>query len=120
MIMFSAWNFLFEYNAWQKFFPGSQTPPVERWIDTMAESQALGWPRALGQTAEAMGLPGDKLKSKRGKYLIQKLCVPQKTPKKDGGGFHRCLDEALLREMFDYCKQDVVAEREIASKLRRL
>jgi len=107
----------FERNAWPKFFPESKVPPIERWIDTMAESQALGWPRALGQTAEAMGLPSDQQKDKRGKYLIQKLCKPQK--KRDGTSY-RVLDEDLIRELIDYCCQDVIAERAISQKLRRL
>ena len=52
------------------------------------------------------------LKDKRGKYLIQRLCKPYKG--------ERVRDPELLAELYDYCVQDVVAERAIRKRLRPL
>jgi DNA polymerase len=87
--------------------------PLSQWEDTMAKAAAHNLPLALDKCCTAIGLPEDKAKSKRGKYLISKLCKPQK------GGL-RLHDRVLLREMYEYCKQDVVAERAIDKKLSDL
>jgi DNA polymerase len=52
------------------------------------------------------------LKDKRGKYLIQRLCKPYRGK--------RVRDPELLSELYDYCMQDVIAERAIRKKLRPL
>lgn len=52
------------------------------------------------------------LKDKRGKYLIQRLCKPYRGK--------RVRDPELLAELYDYCLQDVVAERAIRKRLRPL
>ena len=54
----------------------------------------------------------NKLKDKRGKYLIQRLCKPYRGK--------RVRDQDLLRELYDYCLQDVVSERAIRKELRPL
>jgi DNA polymerase len=46
-------------------------------------------------------------KDKRGKELIKLLCIPDHNDE-------FCFDPGLLKEMYAYCKQDVVAERHAA------
>ena len=43
-------------------------------------------------------------KDKRGKELIKLLCIPD-----HNGEFS--YDRDLLQEMYEYCKQDIIAER---------
>ena len=96
---------------------GIEPPPLEYWVDTAAAAAAMSLPRALGDLCRVLGLPSDKAKDKRGKALISKLCSPQVSRKKaTKGKLTRNSDSALLQELYDYCKQDVVAER-ASSKL---
>lgn len=74
--------------------------------DTQAMCAQAAIPQSLGKAAEALGLPADKQKDKRGQHLIRECCVP---PFND--------DPALLQELYEYCKQDVVVERELAQRL---
>lgn len=72
-----------EIHAWNSFFEFcimtltlKLDVRVEQMHDTQAASLAAALPRALGDCAEALDLPSDELKDKRGKYLINKLCSP--------------------------------------------
>lgn len=82
------------------------------WDDTAATAAALALPRTLGDCAEALGLPNDQQKDKRGKYLIQRLCKPYRG--------ERVRDPELLEELYEYCKQDVITENAVSRKLRPL
>jgi DNA polymerase len=104
-----AWNSFFEWVIWTHVLK-QPAPPITQWHDTAGLSSAMALPRALGMCGTVLGLSGDQLKSKRGYYLIQKLSIPNKL---NG-------DKDLLREMYDYCLQDVVTERAIAKKLYKL
>jgi DNA polymerase bacteriophage-type len=104
-----AWNSFFEWVIWTHVLK-QPTPPITQWHDTAGLSSAMALPRALGMCGTVLGLPDDQLKSKRGYYLIQKLSIPNVM---NG-------DKALLKEMYDYCLQDVVTERAIAKKLYKL
>jgi DNA polymerase len=104
-----AWNSFFEWVIWTHVLK-QPTPPITQWHDTAGLSSAMALPRALGMCGTVLGLSDDQLKSKRGYYLIQKLSIPNVM---NG-------DKALLREMYDYCLQDVVTERAIAKKLYKL
>ena len=106
-----AWNSFFEMCVWNLVL-GWPEVPIEQWNDTAALAAAQAYPRALGKCGEALGLQGDQAKDKRGKLLIQRLCKPYR-----GKRNH---DPQLLQELYDYCLQDVVAEREIRSRLREL
>lgn len=106
-----AWNSFFEYCIWVNVLKWP-TPNITQWHDTAAQAAALALPRALGACGEALGLPQDSLKDKRGKYLIQRLCKPNRGK--------RIQDTDLLNEMYEYCKQDVIAERAIGNTLRPL
>ncbi len=97
------------------------TISYEQADDTMARAAAMNLPQALGMCAKEIGLPVDKLKDKRGAYLIQRLCKP-KIRRKGGLPIEEYFvdDPALLKELYEYCGQDVVAERAVAKRLKPL
>ena len=108
-----AWNAMFEYAIWNCVcVPKYGWPPLklEQCIDTMAIAAANNIPQSLGDAAIFMD--ANQQKDTRGRYLIQKLCKPHK------GVFNN--DPELLKELFDYCAQDVRTEMAIGSVLRPL
>ncbi len=108
-----AWNAMFEYAIWNCVcVPKYGWPPLklEQCIDTMAIAAANNIPQSLGDAAIFMD--ANQQKDTRGRYLIQKLCKPHK------GVFNN--DPDLLKELFDYCAQDVRTEMAIGSVLRPL
>ena len=108
-----AWNAMFEYAIWNCVcVPKYGWPPLRltQVIDSMAVAAANNIPQALGDAAQFMD--AEHKKDTRGRYLIQKLCKPHK------GVFNE--DPELMRELFDYCKQDVRAEMSIVANLRPL
>ena len=116
-----GWNVMFEWYIWNYVcVPKYGWPPlpIEQCIDTMAQAAACNLPQSLGRCVEVLGLPADKQKDKRGKYLIQRLCKPHKPTKTRPGIWVE--DPELFAEMCDYCDQDVVAEEAVAKKLRPL
>jgi len=109
-----AWNAMFEYAIWNCVcVPKYGWPPLklEQCIDTMAIAAANNVPQSLGDAAIFMD--ANHQKDTRGRYLIQKLCKPTRK-----GGFEN--DPELMRELFDYCAQDVRTEMAIGSVLRPL
>lgn len=106
-----AWNSFFEMCIWNLVLKW-EAVPIEQWRDTAALAAAQAYPRALGKCGEALGLDGDAAKDKRGKILIQRCCKPYRG--------ERVRDLHLYQELYDYCLQDVVAEREIRNRLRNL
>lgn len=108
-----AWNSQFERRVFGKLF-GEYLPP-EQWLDPMVLSASCGLPLSLGQVSEALRLPSDKAKDKRGRDLIRKFC----NPKKDGS-FRDPKDfPEEWAEFVEYNRQDVVAEREIFNLLKQ-
>ncbi len=108
---FRAWNSFFEYCVWHHCL-GWPVNKIDNWYDTMADAAAMSLPLALGKCGAALHLPQDKQKDKRGRYLIQRLCKPNRGK--------RIEDPALLQELCEYCDQDVVTEMAIAAELNRL
>jgi DNA polymerase len=109
-----AWNAMFEYAIWNCVcVPKYGWPPLklEQCIDTMAIAAANNVPQSLGDAAIFMD--ANQQKDTRGRYLIQKLCKPTRK-----GGFEN--DPDLMKELFDYCAQDVRTEMAIGSVLRPL
>lgn len=106
-----AWNSFFETCIWNLVLKWPEVP-FEQWRDTAALASAQAYPRALGACGDFMGLDADQSKNKRGKILIQRLCKPYRG--------ERVKDKTLLRELYEYCLQDVVAERAIRQRLRPL
>ena len=108
-----AWNAMFEYAIWNCVcVPKYGWPPLklEQCIDSMAVAAANNVPQSLGDASIFMD--AEHQKDTRGRYLIQKLCKPHK------GVFNN--DPELMREMFDYCAQDVRTEMAIVANLRPL
>ena len=106
-----AWNSFFEMSIWNQTL-GWPSIPISQWRDSAALAAAQAYPRALGKCGDALGLSGDDVKSKRGKLLIQRLCKPYRGERRQ--------DPDMFKELCDYCIQDVVAEREIRTRLRNL
>lgn len=102
-----AHNVAFERAVWyfilhrQMFLP----MPV-RWLDTLAVCAYRSIPLGLDDVGKVLKLAIQK--DKRGKYLIQKLCKPQKPTKKNPD--RRCRDPQLLKELDDYCIRDAESE----------
>jgi DNA polymerase len=108
-----AWNAMFEYAIWNCVCVPKYGWPelkLEQCIDSMAIAAANNVPQGLGDAAIFMD--ANQQKDTRGRYLIQKLCKPIK------GSFNN--DAALLKELFDYCAQDVRTEMAIVADLRPL
>lgn len=103
-----GWNVFFEYCIWTHVLKWPKLNNSQ-WFDSMAKACAFAMPRSLGQCALALGFDEDNQKDKRGKYLIQRLCKPLRNK--------RCDDPFLMDELYKYCLQDVVVEREVHNKL---
>ena len=109
-----GWNVLFEYAIWNCVcVPKYGWPPLklEQCIDSMAIAAANNVPQSLGDAAIFMDSAHQK--DTRGRYLINKLCKPKKD-----GWFDE--SEPLMKELFDYCAQDVRTEMAIVADLRPL
>jgi DNA polymerase len=87
--------------------------PLTSWLDPSCMARYAGLPSSLADVGEALGLPQDQAKDKDGKRLIQKFC----RPKKDGTYKDWNSDPEDWARFCDYCRQDVVAERNILRKL---
>lgn len=115
-VMKHAYNAAFEWYCLNR--AGYKTPLPE-WQCTMAHGLYCGYTAGLDATGKAIGLPQDKQKLAVGKALIRYFCVPCKPTKTNGGRnwnqpWHDKAKWSLFRE---YCKQDVVTESEIESRL---
>lgn len=107
-----AHNAAFERYALGKYFD-TYLPP-EQWRDTMVMAASCGLPLSLGQVSEALCLPSDKAKDKRGRDLIRMFCNPKKN-----GTFVQPEDKPEeWAEFIEYNRQDVVAERTIFEMLK--
>lgn len=111
-----AYNAAFEWYCLNR--AGYKTP-IEQWRCTMAHGLYCGYTAGLEATGKAIGLPQDKQKLTVGKALIRYFCVPCKPTKANGGRkWNLPQHDPDKWELFkEYCRQDVVTEREI---LRRL
>lgn len=113
-----SWNVPFE-RAIFKFVLGIDIP-LEQWCDPMIWARHLSLPGQLEAAGSALGLLPDQAKAKDGKRLIQKFSIPyHKGGEETLFGisepqFHNWEDEPRDWALFgEYCKQDVIAEREI-------
>lgn len=111
-----AYNAAFEWYCLNRV--GYETP-IDQWRCTMAHGLYCGYTAGLGATGKAIGLPEDKQKLATGKALIRYFCVPCKPTKTNGGRtwnqpWHDTVKWNLFKE---YCKQDVLTEREILKRL---
>lgn len=109
-----AWNAMFEYAIWNCVCVPKYGWPelkLEQCIDTMAVAAANNVPQSLDDAG--LFINAKYQKDPVGKRLIQKLCKPNKK-----GEFNN--DPELLKQLFDYCAQDVRTEMAIGAVLRPL
>lgn len=107
-----VFNWLAANRGWPK-------PALEQYRCTAAEAAAMALPRRLDKLGEALDINAKK--DRRGAALIKLFSIPRcwtglgkpLTPLWNDENSH----PAEWREFVDYCKRDVEAEREIASRL---
>lgn len=111
----TAFNAQFERLALNAQYPIYTQP--ENWSCTMVKSLIAGFPGSLEDSAKALRLKENK--DKRGKQLINMFCKPQK-PSASNGYVTRIYPHMRpqeWQEFIEYCRQDVVVEREIDKRL---
>lgn len=115
----TAYNAAFEIVCLSKHFQ-TQLDPAQ-WRCTSVHALYLGLPNSLADVGKVIGLPQDLQKKKIGVSLVRYFCIPCKPTKTNGGRTrNKALHDREKWRLFkDYCKQDVVAEREIARRLSR-
>lgn len=110
-----AWNAEFEMAIWEEVAMKKYGWPAvqfEQWRDTMAQAGLMSLPLGMDKTADILNT---RVKSADGKALIKKLSMPYK------GKFREYADYPDdFQKMYDYCKNDVVVEREIRLELPAL
>lgn len=108
-----VWNY-----CWRREFPDLPPLNIEQLICTLAMSYAMGLPGALEKAAPAAGI--DTKKDMQGNRVMLQLSQPRNIY----DGFHTWYEPEDYPEkfetMYDYCKQDVVVERELYKKLLHL
>lgn len=113
-----AYNAAFEWYCLNR--AGYHTP-ISQWRCTMAHGLYCGYTAGLDATGKAIGLPQDKQKLTVGKALIRYFCVPCKPTKSNGNRtWNQPWHDTGKWELFkDYCKQDVVTEHAILTRLKQ-
>lgn len=109
-VTFYAFNAAFEMSILESCL-GVPCDP-SRWICVQALALSYGLPGSLGGVCDALGL-GTQYAKKNGDKLIRRFSIPQK----DGRRVMPSEDPAGWAEFGEYCRQDVVAEREIFRRL---
>ena len=104
-----AHNAVFEWYCWQWL---GREFPLSRFHCTQVQAYSLGFKGSLGDIQEQIGMPKDVQKLKTGRKLIQRFSKPAPSNHKA----HR-YDKTTHPEEWElfkqYCKQDVLAEREL-------
>lgn len=111
-----AWNSMFERLLWRHVLgPRYGWPEMRQhqWMDPMVWALAMAFPAQLDQCARAMLLK--QAKDLEGRRIMLQLAKPRKI--KDDGTIVWWNDPIKLQRLYEYCKQDVVVERELAGKL---
>lgn len=85
-----------------------------RWLCVQALALSYGLPASLGAVCDALGFTGEHAKLAEGQKLIRKFSMPQP---RDGRRIQPQEDTAAWQRFCDYCRRDVVAEREIVWRL---
>ena len=111
----TAWNAAFEITCLSKYF-GIDLDPAQ-WDCSMVRAANASLPLSLGECAKVIG--NGEQKMTEGKALVKYFCEPCK-PTKVNGGRTRNLPEhnpEKWEKFIEYCRQDVVTEMDIRSKL---
>lgn len=114
-ITLCAHNAAFERTCINKHF--GWEIPAEQWSCTMVHAAMLGLPMALDQVAKVLKLEDQK--DTEGKNLIRYFCVPCKPTKANGERTRNLPEHAPEKwaKFTEYCRQDVVVEREVKKKV---
>lgn len=114
-IIKTAYNANFERCCISKFF-GLVLSPKE-WQCTAVWAAELGLPQTLKGVSEVLGL--EEQKDSKGRALIRYFCTPCKASTKNEGRTRNYpIHNTEKWEAFkDYCRQDVIVEREIKRRL---
>lgn len=108
---YAIFNYVGIRYGWPKLKP-------EQMLCTMTDAMALSLPASLGACAEALGT--SEQKDKRGRQLITLLAKPRKpTKNKPYDRVTPEIEPELFQEFYDYCIQDVKAEKAIKKLLPR-
>lgn len=116
---FIAHNAHFELSLWNDLcVPRYGWPPlpVGRTFCTMAMAYAMALPGSLENAANATGL--EVKKDMEGRRLMLKMATPRRI--EPDGTIVWWEDEERLNRLYDYCKNDVIVERELEKRLRPL
>lgn len=116
-----AHNAFFERSIWKhKLFRHEEhqlheLAKPEFWIDTMAKARACSYPGKLDTVAKILGLSE---KDAKGHRLMLKMSKPRKPTKNNKSIWHDKQED--FQRLYEYCKQDIVVERELDKALPNL
>lgn len=106
-----AYNAAFERVCLSRYL-GRRLAP-DKWLCTMIQGAAAGYPMGLNACGAALGLPQDKAKLAAGRALIRRFCAPAAVR---GGGYRVNTPDDYPGEWESfkvYVVRDVEAEREV-------
>lgn len=116
-----AHNAFFERQIW-KFICveryGWQQIPIKQWQCSAAKAASYALPRALDKAGKALKLSESDIKDEEGKRVMLKLSKPRKPTKHDKSEWHENPEDFNI--LYEYCEQDVIAERAIDHVLKDL
>lgn len=120
-VLKTAWNAAFEMEVMRKkLLPAVPENWTEQWACSMVHSYYLGLPGSLELAAKALGV--EQQKDSRGSSLIRYFSMPCKPTKTNGGRTRNLPHHDTDRwELFiEYCRQDVIVERELRKRMQRI
>lgn len=120
-VLKTAWNAAFEMEVIRKkLLPAVPENWAEQWACSMVHSYYLGLPGSLDLAAKALGL--EQQKDSKGTALIRYFSMPCRPTKSNGGRTrnlpHHDLDRWKL--FIEYCRQDVIVERELRQRMQKI
>ena len=118
-----AHNSAFEYAVWNMIlhrrygWPKALEP--KHWDCTMARAAACNLPLSLDKVGLAIKLKNLKM-TVVGQMAMYKLCKPMTAAQQEKQGKKFCDDPKVFKDLYAYCRQDVVAEMELDRVLPQL
>lgn len=111
-----AFNSAFERYGLQ--YKVGLTVPASKFLDPQVGARYLSLPADLETVGDALDLPPNLAKDKRGEDLIKLFCEPHTTRKKKGEVQTTYFNDwnthpKEWEEFCEYCKRDVIAEEEV-------
>ena len=117
--IFEAHNAEFEKAIWRRIMVeryGWPDIPDAQWSCTAARSATMSLPRSLDKVGFELGLTHQK--DATGKRVMMKLCKPRRATKYSDAPWHEAPED--FKTLYEYCKTDVIVERELAKTIRDL